>query len=112
MKNKKNYSGIVYSTNPDFNLNHESQDESLSCTPANQKMKIRLETKHRAGKAATIIDGFIGTEIEREDMVKKLKNFCGTGGSSKDGEMMIQGDQRDKVLLWLQKNGFKQTKRI
>ena len=112
MKSKKNYSGIVYSTNPDFNLNHESQDESLSCTPANQKMKIRLETKHRAGKAATIIDGFIGTEIEREDMVKKLKNFCGTGGSSKDGEMMIQGDQRDKVLLWLQKNGFKQSKRI
>ena len=112
MKSKKNYSGIVYSTNPDFNLNHESQDESLSCTPANQKMKIRLETKHRAGKAATIIDGFIGTEIEREDMVKKLKNFCGTGGSSKDGEMMIQGDQRDKVMLWLQKNGYKQTKRI
>jgi len=112
LKSKKNYSGIVYSTNPDFKLNHESHDESLSCTPDNQKIRIRLETKHRAGKAATIIDGFIGTEIEREDIVKKLKSFCGTGGSSKDGEMMIQGDQRDKVLSWLQKNGFKQSKRI
>ena len=111
MKNKKNISGIVYSTNPDFKIEEDQQSNAVTLPPKEQKLKIRLETKHRAGKAVTIIEGFIGSEDDREDMVKKMKNFCGTGGSAKDNEMLIQGDQRDKVIQWLLKNGYTQSKK-
>ncbi len=112
MKNKKSISGIVYSTNPDFKIEEDQQSNAVTLSPKEQKLKIRLETKHRAGKAVTIIEGFIGSEDDREDMVKKMKNFCGTGGSAKDNEMLIQGDQRDKVIQWLLKNGYTQSKKI
>ena len=111
-KKKSNSSGIVYSTNPDFRLESEETPEENAKSPADQKLKIRLETKHRAGKAVTLIDGFVGSQLEREEMIKKLKNHCGTGGSAKDGEMLIQGDQREKVLQWLLKNGFNQSKKL
>jgi translation initiation factor 1 len=75
-------------------------------------LKIRLDTKHRAGKAVTLVEGFVGTDEDLQDLGKKLKNYCGTGGSAKGGEIIVQGDQRDKVLQWLQKNGYKQSKRI
>jgi len=74
--------------------------------------KIKLETKHRAGKAVTLVTGFTGTEDDLEKLGKTLKNFCGTGGSAKDAEIIVQGDQRDKVLQWLLKNGYTQTKKI
>ena len=77
-----------------------------------QKLRIRLDTKHRAGKAVTLINGFIGKEEDVEDLGKKLKSFCGTGGSAKDGEIIVQGDQREKVMQWLVKNGYKQVKKI
>ena len=110
-KNKPDQHGFVYSTNPDFEF--ESEQNSLkSLPPAQQKLRIRLETKHRAGKAVTLVQGFIGNTNELEELSKKLKNYCGTGGSAKDGEMIIQGDQRDKVLQWLLKNGYKQAKKI
>jgi translation initiation factor 1 len=110
-KNKPDTRGFVYSTDPNFRFEEDnSAQETLS--PAEQKLKVRLETKHRAGKAVTLVDGFSGTNDDLEDLGKKLKNFCGTGGSAKDGEIIVQGDQRDKVMQWLQKNGYKQTKRI
>ena len=71
-----------------------------------KKLKVKLETKHRAGKAVTLVLGFIGKEADREDLGKKLKTFCGTGGSVKDGEIIVQGDNRDKALQWLKKNGY------
>ena len=80
--------------------------------PAQQKLKVRLDTKHRAGKAVTLVDGFVGKEEDLEDLGKKLKSFCGTGGSAKDGEIIVQGDQREKVLQWLVKNGYKLTRKI
>jgi translation initiation factor 1 len=108
-KNKPDVQGFVYSTNPDFSF---QQDDSVVDTlpAAQQKLRIRLETKHRAGKAVTLITGFIGKEEDLEKLGKQLKNFCGTGGSAKDAEIIIQGDQRLKVISWLIKNGYTQSK--
>ena len=111
-KDKMNRSGIIYSTNPDFRPFEEAPEEQESLTPAAQKLKIRLETKHRAGKAVTLLEGFIGTDAEKEEIGKKLKSFCGTGGSVKDGEILVQGDNRDKVLQWLLKNGYSNANKI
>jgi len=112
MKKKPNTIGFVYSTDPNFKPQVEQDIEEETLLPNQQKLKIRLETKHRAGKAVSIILGFIGTQLDKEEMVKKLKNHCGTGGSAKDGEMLIQGDQREKMVQWLLKNGYTQSKKI
>lgn len=110
-KNKPDTRGFVYSTNPNFSFEpEESNLETLP--PAQQKLKVRLDTKHRGGKAVTLVEGFVGKEDDLEQLGKKLKTFCGTGGSAKDGEIIVQGDQRDKVLQWLVKNSYKQTKKI
>ena len=110
-KNKPDSRGFVFSTNPDFKFEEEpNTTETLS--PAQQKLKVRLDTKHRAGKAVTLVEGFIGKEEELEDLGKKLKSFCGTGGSAKNREIIIQGDQREKVMQWLGKNGYKNAKKI
>lgn len=109
-KNKNDKHGFVYSTDPNFQYEPEDIDNPDTLSPAQQKLRIRLETKHRGGKAATIIAGFIGKEDDMEVLGKKLKNYCGTGGSVKDGEIIIQGDQREKVKQWLLKEGYKETK--
>lgn len=110
-KKKADSRGFIYSTDPDFHFEAENQSiESLA--PAQQKLRIRLDTKRRAGKAVTLIEGFIGKEEDLAEMEKKIKTFCGTGGSAKDGEIIIQGDQRDKVMQWLVKNGYEKSKKI
>ena len=111
-KKKSNPGGLVYSTDPNFKLpaHHAKEEETIS--PAQQKIKVRLDTKNRAGKAVTLVEGFIGTNADKEELGKKLKTFCGTGGSVKDGEIIVQGDNRDKVLQWLQKNGYSAAKKI
>jgi translation initiation factor 1 len=110
-KNKPDNRGFVFSTNPDFRF-EEEQENNVTLPPAQQKLKIRLDTKHRAGKAVTLVEGFTGKEEDLQDLSKKLKSFCGTGGSAKEGEIIIQGDQREKVMRWLIKNGYKNVKRI
>ena len=104
--------GLVYSTNPDFKIEEESFDEELTLEPEVQKLRVNIDKKQRAGKMVTLVTGFTGIEKDREDLGKKLKSFCGTGGSVKDGEIIIQGDNRDKVLQWLLKNGYKLAKKI
>ncbi len=111
-KNKPDARGFVYSTDPNFNFQQEENEEMETLPASQQKLRIRLDTKHRAGKAVSLVQGFIGTINDLDDLGKKIKNFCGTGGSVKDGEIIIQGDQRDKILQWLLKNDYKQTKKI
>lgn len=110
-KNKPDAKGFVYSTDPNFRFEQESNsDETLPA--AQQKLKIQLNTKYRAGKSVTVVHGFIGAENDLEELGKKLKTFCGTGGSAKDREIIVQGDQRNKVLQYLQANGYKLAKII
>ncbi|MEO6916109.1 MAG: translation initiation factor [Chitinophagaceae bacterium] len=112
-KNKKPAAdGIVYSTNPGFQMRIETGSAAETAASNEQKLTVRLETKHRAGKAVSILRGYIGKIEDLEELGKKLKNFCGTGGAVKDGEIIIQGDQRDKMLQWLLKNGYAKAKRI
>jgi translation initiation factor 1 len=113
MPKKKLYNkgGIVYSTAENFNyLNEEENEEFL--TANEQSLKIVLDKKQRGGKVVSIIKGFAMKETEIEAMAKKLKSFCGTGGSAKDNEIIIQGDQRDKILQWLLKNGYGKSRKI
>ena len=111
-KNKLDVRGFIYSTDPNFSF-EPVQDELLeTLPPVKQPLRIRLDTKHRAGKAVTLVTGFIGTNDDAEKLGKQLKNFCGTGGSVKDADIIIQGDQRDKVLQWLLKNSYSATKKI
>lgn len=105
-------SGLVYSTDPNFKIEEAQTNEEETLLPAQQKLKVRLDKKHRAGKMVTLVEGFTGKEADREEMGKKLKTFCGTGGSVKDGEIIVQGDNRDKVLQWLLKNGYTAAKKI
>lgn len=110
-KNKPDSRGFVYSTDPDFKFEEENfTGETLPA--ATQILKIVLDTKHRGGKAVTLVRGFAGKQDDLEELGKKLKNFCGSGGSAKDNEIIIQGDQRDKVLQWLLKNGYKNAKKL
>jgi translation initiation factor 1 len=105
-------SGLVYSTDPNFKIEKEVQEEEQTLLPVEQKLKIRLDKKHRGGKMVTLIENFVGTNADKEDIGKKLKTACGTGGSVKDGEILVQGDNRDKVLQWLVKSGYKNSKKI
>ena len=106
MSKKKTSGGIIYSTDPSFRPEEDKPEAQETLAPAKQKLKVRLDTKHRAGKAVTLVEGFVGKAEDLEELGKKLKSFCGTGGSAKDGEIIVQGDNRDKVVQWLQKNGY------
>lgn len=108
-KNKGGSSPMVYSTDPNFKI-EEEQEQVDTLSPADQALRIILETKHRAGKTVTIVYGFVGSEEDMNTLGKALKNHCGTGGSVKDGEIIIQGDHRQKVFQYLQKNGYKKLK--
>ena len=109
-KKKTNSSGIVFSTDPDFRIDEDLPQET-TLAPRQQKLRIKLDTRQRAGKAVTLVEGFSGTASDLEDLGKKLKAHCGTGGSAKEGLILIQGDQRDKVLQWLLKHDYSSSKK-
>src|SRR4051794_23849180 len=111
-KSKPDSNGFVFSTDPNFKFQEEPEEVQETLPENQQKLRVRLDTKQRAGKAVTLVTSFIGKEEDLEDLGKKLKNFCGTGGSVKDGEIIIQGDQREKVLQWLIKAGYKNSKKV
>lgn len=109
-KNKKKRIGTVYSTNPDYNYQYESEPEADLLPPAQQKLRVSLDRKQRKGKEVTLITGFVGPEDDLKELGKFLKSKCGVGGSTKDGEIIIQGDQRERVIELLQGEGYTQTK--
>jgi len=103
-KNKKNRKGVMYSTNPDFEYEYKNQDMKTLAN-INQHLKVCID-KHRAGKIAVIIKDFVGTNDDLKALSKMLKTKCGVGGSAKNGEIIIQGDIRDKVMEILKEEGY------
>ncbi len=100
--------GVVYSTNPNFNYtSEEDEPEAELLPPEKQKLVVRIDRRNRAGKQVTVVEGFVGPSDDLEDLGKKLKSKCGTGGSAKDGVILIQGDMRDKVVAILTSMGYK-----
>jgi len=102
---KKDRVNVVYSTNPDFDYDYEGE-ESVTLPASEQKLEAHFEKKGRGGKTAVVIKGFIGAEEDLKDLAKKLKNKLGTGGSVKDGEIIIQGNLRDKAMDILSDLGY------
>ena len=110
-KNKKKRIDIVYSTNPDFDYDYDEQEKTETLPNQQQNLKVQIDRKQRKGKSVTLVTGFIGTEDDLKDLGKMLKTKCGVGGSVKDGEIIIQGEFRDKILDILIKEGYK-AKRV
>lgn len=106
---KKNRSGVVYSTDPEFEYNDGGEGESETLPPAQQDLRIWLDRKG-GGKVITIVKGFIGKLADVESLGKQLKALCGSGGTVKDYEIQIQGDHRDKVITWLLSKNYKAKK--
>lgn len=106
---KKNRTGVVFSTNPDFEYSDSTEDEAETLSPNQQDLRIWLDRKG-GGKVITVVKGFIGTNTDLEALGKQLKAFCGSGGTVKDHEIQIQGDHREKVITWLTGKNYKAKK--
>lgn len=106
MSKKKNVVGVVYSTNPDFQYVYDEEPEAETLSPAQQKLRIRLDRHARGGKQVTLVTGFVGKDDDLQELGKTLKTACGVGGSAKDGEIIVQGDHREKILQRLQQLGY------
>ncbi|GAB5553299.1 MAG: translation initiation factor [Saprospiraceae bacterium] len=108
-KNKR--VGTVYSTNPDFDYSYESDEVQEEIPAGQQKIRVFIDRKQRKGKEVTLVTGFVGPEDRLKEIGKMLKRKCGVGGSVKNGEILIQGNFRDKIVELLQKEGFSNTKK-
>lgn len=103
---------IVYSTNPDFKYEEEQEEEQATLPPEKQNLRVKTDRRNRAGKTVTLVTGFEGTEEDLAVLGKTLKAKCGTGGSAKDGEIIVQGDFKERVATLLKEMGYARTKTI
>ncbi|MCB0522361.1 MAG: translation initiation factor [Lewinellaceae bacterium] len=110
-KNKPDQFGFVFSTNPDFQFQQEPEEAAADLPHDKQPLKIWLDRKQRKGKEVTLITGFAGSDEALGELARALKTKCGVGGSVKDGEILLQGDHRDKVLAFLLDKGYSKAKK-
>lgn len=103
-KSKKNRINVVYSTNPDFDFEEESYEQP-TIPLDKQKLYVSIDRRNRGGKSVTLVEGFVGLEVDANDLAKRIKQHCGVGGGYKNGELYIQGDQKKKVAIFLQNLG-------
>lgn len=103
---------VVYSTNPDFQYETETVEEAETLPPSAQRLRVQLDRKNRGGKVVTLVTGFTGSEEALKELGKLLKSKCGVGGSAKEGEIIVQGDFKQKVIELLLKAGYSQTKGV
>lgn len=109
-KHKARPDGLVYSTSQEHFENYEEEPAAETLPANHQKLRVKLDSKQRAGKVVTLVEGFIGTNDDLETLSKKLKTKCGTGGSAKDGLIIIQGSYKEKITGWLKEWGYTNTK--
>ncbi len=110
-ENRKSREGVVYSTATNFEYKYDAEQEGAeTLTPQKQNLKVLLDKKQRGGKKVTLVEGFVGSEDDLKELGRQLKTKCGVGGTVKDGEILIQGDFRDKILDLLMKSGYKAKK--
>ena len=107
MSDWKERLGMVYSTNPDFEYTTAQEEQTPTLPPQQQDLRVWVDRKHRGGKTVTLVKGFVGTDEDLADLGRMLKSRCGVGGSAKDGEIIIQGDHRDRVVELLTQAGYK-----
>ena len=103
---------MVYSTNPDFDYNYGEEAEAETLAPEKQNLRVWRDTKGRGGKVATVVKGFVGSTEDLQNLGRALKQGCGVGGSVKEGEIIIQGDHRDRVTALLLQKGYSHTKKV
>ncbi len=109
--NHKKRTGVVYSTDDSYQYDEIGGEAAETLLPEEQKLVVSLDKKNRGGKMVTLVEGFIGEEIDLKDLGKMLKSKCGVGGSAKDGEIIVQGDFREKIVTLLSASGYKVKKR-
>ena len=107
---RKKRVGVVFSTNPDYEYSDDSQEETNTLPKNQQKLRLNMERAGRGGKTVTLVKGFVGSDEDITSLCKLLKQKCGVGGSVKDGEIIIQGDHRQRLVDILKKEGYTQTK--
>ncbi len=103
---KKKKINIIYSTNQNFDYDYDDEQEEETLPNSEQKLYVSIDRKQRKGKAVTLVEGFIGTDDDLKDLGKILKTKCGVGGSAKNGEIIIQGEHKDKVFDLLKNEGY------
>ena len=110
-KNKKKRSDVVYSTDPGFDYSHDGASEEETLLPKDQSLYVFHDRKQRKGKTVTVVEGFVGSKEDLNDLSKKIKAACGVGGSVKEGVILIQGEIREKVAILLEKESYRVTRK-
>lgn len=101
---------VVYSTNPDFQYSTDEKEEIETLPKQQQKLRVSIEKNHRGGKTVTLVKNFVGSDDDLKELARLLKKRCGVGGSAKDGEIIVQGDFKPRVIEILKQEGYTQTK--